>query len=70
VWGVPKRNNAVLSFRLEVGFVAGSNGQPLPAPYLNALDAVLIPVVHSRRQRRGDHPVVMEFIFYILENIT
>ncbi|KAG7283622.1 hypothetical protein CRUP_020395, partial [Coryphaenoides rupestris] len=54
----------------EVGFVAGSNGQPLPAPYLNALDAVLIPVVHSRRHRRGDHPVVMEFIFYILENIT
>ncbi|KAJ3599000.1 hypothetical protein NHX12_032963 [Muraenolepis orangiensis] len=54
----------------EVGFVAGSNGQPLPAPYLNALDAVLIPVVHSRKHRRGDHPIVMEFIFYILENIT
>uniref|UniRef100_A0A8C4ZRW7 Zinc finger, FYVE domain containing 9b n=1 Tax=Gadus morhua TaxID=8049 RepID=A0A8C4ZRW7_GADMO len=54
----------------EVGFVAGSNGQPLPAPYLNALDAVLIPVVHSRRRRSGDHPVVIEFVFYILENIT
>ena len=55
---------------LQVGFVAGSNGQPLPAPYLNALDAVLIPVVHSRRRRSGDHPVVIEFVFYILENIT
>ncbi|XP_069006405.1 zinc finger FYVE domain-containing protein 9 isoform X2 [Embiotoca jacksoni] len=54
----------------EVGFVAGSNGQPLPAQYLNALDSVLIPVVHSRGRKRGDEPIVMEFIFYILENIT
>nr|XP_020505715.1 zinc finger FYVE domain-containing protein 9-like isoform X2 [Labrus bergylta] len=54
----------------EVGFVAGSNGQPLPAQYLNALDSVLIPVIHSRGRKRGDEPIVMEFIFYILENIT
>ncbi|XP_074525339.1 zinc finger FYVE domain-containing protein 9 isoform X2 [Halichoeres trimaculatus] len=54
----------------EVGFVAGSNGQPLPAQYLNALDSVLIPVIHSRGRKRGDEPVVMELIFYILENIT
>ncbi|XP_040896312.1 zinc finger FYVE domain-containing protein 9 [Toxotes jaculatrix] len=54
----------------EVGFVAGSNGQPLPARYLNALDSVLIPVIHSRGCKRGDEPIVMELIFYILENIT
>ncbi|XP_058494435.1 zinc finger FYVE domain-containing protein 9 [Solea solea] len=54
----------------EVGFVAGSNGQPLPARYLNALDSVLIPVIHSRGRKRGDEPIVMELIFYILENIT
>ncbi|XP_067453272.1 zinc finger FYVE domain-containing protein 9 [Thunnus thynnus] len=54
----------------EVGFVAGSNGQPLPAQYLNALDSVMIPVIHSRGRKRGDEPIVMELIFYILENIT
>ncbi|XP_034439457.1 zinc finger FYVE domain-containing protein 9 isoform X1 [Hippoglossus hippoglossus] len=54
----------------EVGFVAGSNGQPLPARYLNALDSVMIPVIHSRGRKRGDEPIVMELIFYILENIT
>uniref|UniRef100_A0A3B3VTQ8 Zinc finger FYVE domain-containing protein 9-like n=1 Tax=Poecilia latipinna TaxID=48699 RepID=A0A3B3VTQ8_9TELE len=54
----------------EVGFVAGSNGQPLPAQYLNALDSVLIPVIHSRGHKRGEQPLVMELIFYILEDIT
>ncbi|MED6272972.1 hypothetical protein CHARACLAT_002070 [Characodon lateralis] len=54
----------------EVGFVAGSNGQPLPAQYLNALDSVLIPVIHSRGHKRGEKPLVMELIFYILEDIT
>ncbi|KAK5931093.1 hypothetical protein CgunFtcFv8_027271 [Champsocephalus gunnari] len=54
----------------EVGFVAGSNGLPLPARYLNALDSVLIPVIQSRGHKRGDEPFVMELIFYILENIT
>nr|XP_020462682.1 zinc finger FYVE domain-containing protein 9-like isoform X2 [Monopterus albus] len=54
----------------EVGFMAGSNGQPLPAQYLNALDTVLIPVIHSRGRKRGEEPIVMELIFYILEIIT
>ncbi|KAJ0032381.1 hypothetical protein NQD34_002462 [Periophthalmus magnuspinnatus] len=54
----------------EVGFVAGSNGQPLPAQYLNALDSVLIPVIHSRGRKRSDESIVMELIFYILENVT
>ncbi|XP_053733692.1 zinc finger FYVE domain-containing protein 9 isoform X1 [Synchiropus splendidus] len=54
----------------EVGFVAGSNGQPLPAQYLNALDSVMIPVIHSRGRKRDSEPIVMELIFYILENIS
>ncbi|XP_057697828.1 zinc finger FYVE domain-containing protein 9 [Corythoichthys intestinalis] len=54
----------------QVGFVAGSNGHPLPPQYLNALDTTLIPVIHSRGRKRGDEPVVMELIFYILEYIT
>ncbi|KAM9848932.1 zinc finger FYVE domain-containing protein 9 [Aulostomus maculatus] len=54
----------------EVGFVAGSNGQLLPAQYLNTLDSVLIPVIHSRGRKRGEEPIVMELIFYILENVT
>ncbi|XP_045905884.1 zinc finger FYVE domain-containing protein 9 [Micropterus dolomieu] len=54
----------------EVGYVAGSNGQPLPAQYLNTLDSTLIPVIHSRGRKRDDEPIVMELIFYILENIT
>ncbi|XP_056132887.1 zinc finger FYVE domain-containing protein 9 [Lampris incognitus] len=54
----------------EIGFVAGSNGQPLPPQYLNALDSVLIPVIHSRGRKRDEEPIVMELIFYILENIT
>ncbi|XP_051930214.1 zinc finger FYVE domain-containing protein 9 [Hippocampus zosterae] len=54
----------------QVGFVAGSNGRPLPPQYLNALDSTLIPVIHSRGRKRSDEPIVMELIFYILEFIT
>uniref|UniRef100_A0A3Q3DLH8 Zinc finger, FYVE domain containing 9b n=1 Tax=Hippocampus comes TaxID=109280 RepID=A0A3Q3DLH8_HIPCM len=54
----------------QVGFVAGSNGRPLPPQYLNALDSTLIPVIHSRGRKRSDEPIVMELIFYILEYIT
>lgn len=54
----------------QVGFVAGSNGLPLPAPYLNTLDTVLTPIIHSRGRKRSEGPVVIELIFYILENIS
>uniref|UniRef100_H2MPK7 Zinc finger, FYVE domain containing 9b n=1 Tax=Oryzias latipes TaxID=8090 RepID=H2MPK7_ORYLA len=54
----------------EVGFVAGSNGQLLPAQYFSALDSVLTPVIHSKGRTRDDEPTVMELIFYILENIS
>ncbi|XP_064808575.1 zinc finger FYVE domain-containing protein 9 [Oncorhynchus masou masou] len=54
----------------QVGFVAGSNGLPLPAPYLKALETVLIPIIHSRGRKRSEEPLVMELIFYILENIS
>ncbi|XP_068615325.1 zinc finger FYVE domain-containing protein 9-like [Brachionichthys hirsutus] len=52
------------------GFAAGSNGQPLPDQYLNALDRVMTPVMNSRGHRRGSEPMVMELIFYILEITT
>ncbi|XP_032382258.1 zinc finger FYVE domain-containing protein 9 [Etheostoma spectabile] len=68
--GMAKLGLRVAFHSQEVGFVAGSNGQPLPAQYLNALDSVLIPVINSRGRKRGDKPMVMELIFYILENIT
>uniref|UniRef100_A0A8C8K845 FYVE-type domain-containing protein n=1 Tax=Oncorhynchus tshawytscha TaxID=74940 RepID=A0A8C8K845_ONCTS len=54
----------------QVGFVAGSNGLPLPAPYLSTLDTVLTPIIHSRGRKRSEGPVVIELIFYILENIS
>uniref|UniRef100_A0A3Q2V5C0 Zinc finger FYVE domain-containing protein 9-like n=1 Tax=Haplochromis burtoni TaxID=8153 RepID=A0A3Q2V5C0_HAPBU len=57
-----------VTFDSQEGFVAGSNGQPLPAQYLNALNSVLIPVIHSRGRKRDGEPIVMELIFYILEN--
>uniref|UniRef100_A0A3Q4IBU7 Zinc finger FYVE domain-containing protein 9-like n=1 Tax=Neolamprologus brichardi TaxID=32507 RepID=A0A3Q4IBU7_NEOBR len=57
-----------VTFDSQEGFVAGSNGQPLPAQYLNALNSVLIPVIHSRGRKRDGKPIVMELIFYILEN--
>lgn len=63
-------NLLMVCFISQVGFIAGSNGQPLPAQYLNALDSVLIPVIHSRGRKRNEEPIVMELIFYILENIT
>uniref|UniRef100_A0A3B3BJZ6 Zinc finger, FYVE domain containing 9b n=1 Tax=Oryzias melastigma TaxID=30732 RepID=A0A3B3BJZ6_ORYME len=52
----------------QEGFVAGSNGQLLPAQYLSALDSVLTPVIHSKGRTRDNEPTVMELIFYILEN--
>lgn len=69
-WCSQSKTNCRFLLGFQVGFVAGSNGLPLPAQYLNALDSVLIPVIHSRGRKRGDEPIVMEFIFYILENIT
>ncbi|KAM9439266.1 zinc finger FYVE domain-containing protein 9 isoform 2-T2 [Clarias gariepinus] len=54
----------------QVGYLAGSNGQPLLPQYLSDLDSALIPVIHSGACQLTEGPVVMELIFYILEIIS
>ncbi|KAM4872524.1 zinc finger FYVE domain-containing protein 9 isoform 2-T3 [Thomomys bottae] len=54
----------------QVGYQAGSNGQPLPPQYMNDLDSALVPVIHGGACQLSEGPVVMELIFYILENIA
>ncbi|XP_073936229.1 zinc finger FYVE domain-containing protein 9 isoform X3 [Castor canadensis] len=54
----------------QVGYQAGSNGQPLPSQYMNDLDSALVPVIHGGACQLSEGPIVMELIFYILENIA
>uniref|UniRef100_A0A8C4ZKS1 Zinc finger, FYVE domain containing 9a n=1 Tax=Gadus morhua TaxID=8049 RepID=A0A8C4ZKS1_GADMO len=54
----------------QVGYLAGSNGQPLLPQYLSHLDSTLIPVIHSGACQLSEGPVVMELVFYILEIIS
>ncbi|CAH2310836.1 zinc finger FYVE domain-containing 9 [Pelobates cultripes] len=54
----------------QVGYQAGSNGQPLPARYTNDLDSALVPVIHGDTCQLSEGPVTMELIFYLLENIS
>ncbi|XP_061652950.1 zinc finger FYVE domain-containing protein 9 isoform X2 [Phyllopteryx taeniolatus] len=54
----------------QVGYLAGSNGQPLPPAYLSDLDSALIPVIHGGACQLSEGPVVMELVFYILEIIS
>ncbi|KAK0134540.1 Zinc finger FYVE domain-containing protein 9 [Merluccius polli] len=54
----------------QVGYLAGSNGQPLLPHYLSHLDSALIPVIHSGACQLSEGPVVMELVFYILEIIS
>ncbi|KAM6948369.1 zinc finger FYVE domain-containing protein 9 [Aplochiton taeniatus] len=54
----------------QVGYLAGSNGQPLLPKYLSDLDSALIPVIHGGACQLSEGPVVMELIFYILEIIS
>lgn len=54
----------------QVGYLAGSNGQPLPPQYLSDLDSALIPIIHSGACQLSEGPIVMELVFYILEIIS
>ncbi|XP_067846308.1 zinc finger FYVE domain-containing protein 9 isoform X3 [Heptranchias perlo] len=54
----------------QVGYQAGSNGQPLPSQYMNDLDSALVPVIHGGACQLSEGPVVMELIFYILESFS
>nr|XP_057917397.1 zinc finger FYVE domain-containing protein 9 isoform X2 [Doryrhamphus excisus] len=54
----------------QVGYLAGSNGQPLLPQYLSDLDSALIPIIHGGACQLSEGPVVMELVFYILEIIS
>ncbi|XP_070988419.1 zinc finger FYVE domain-containing protein 9 isoform X1 [Oncorhynchus clarkii lewisi] len=54
----------------QVGYLAGSNGQPLLPRYLSDLDSTLIPVIHSGACQLSEGPVIMELVFYILEIVS
>ncbi|KAM4707738.1 zinc finger FYVE domain-containing protein 16 isoform 2-T3 [Discoglossus pictus] len=53
-----------------VEYRAGSGGQPLPQLYLNDLDSALIPVIHNRTSDTSILPLVIELIFFLLENLS
>lgn len=55
---------------VQVGYLAGSNGQPLLPQYLSDLDSALIPVIHGGACQLSEGPVAMELVFYILEIIS
>ncbi|XP_069483645.1 zinc finger FYVE domain-containing protein 16 isoform X2 [Ambystoma mexicanum] len=52
-----------------VEYQAGSWGRLLPQHYLNDLDGALIPVIHGRTSDSSTLPLVMELIFFLLENL-
>ncbi|KAJ8406383.1 hypothetical protein AAFF_G00306140 [Aldrovandia affinis] len=54
----------------QVGYLAGSNGHPLLPPYMKDLDSALVPVIHGGACQLSEGPVVMELVFYILENLS
>ncbi|XP_036377602.1 zinc finger FYVE domain-containing protein 9-like [Megalops cyprinoides] len=54
----------------QVGYMVGSNGQPLLPQYMKDLDSALVPVIHGGACQLSEGPVEMELIFYILENIS
>ncbi|MFT7818986.1 zinc finger FYVE domain-containing protein 9 [Arapaima gigas] len=54
----------------QVGYLAGSNGQLLPPQYMNDLDSALVPVIHGGACQLSEGPIVMELVFYILEDIS
>lgn len=57
-----------LIFQME--FVAGSNGQRLPAPYQDCLNQSLTSVVQSNSHYQGLAACQLELIFYILEDTS
>ncbi|KAJ8357370.1 hypothetical protein SKAU_G00201640 [Synaphobranchus kaupii] len=54
----------------QVGYLAGSNGQPLLPQYMKELDSALVPVIHGGACQLSEGPMVMELVFYILENLS
>ncbi|XP_051957198.1 zinc finger FYVE domain-containing protein 9-like isoform X2 [Xyrauchen texanus] len=54
----------------KMEFLAGSNGQRLPAPYQDCLNQSLTSVVQSNFQYQGLATCQLELIFYILEDTS
>ncbi|XP_051528391.1 zinc finger FYVE domain-containing protein 9-like isoform X2 [Myxocyprinus asiaticus] len=54
----------------KMEFLAGSNGQRLPAPYQDCLNKSLTSVVQSNFQYQGLATCQLELIFYILEDTS
>ncbi|XP_068080400.2 zinc finger FYVE domain-containing protein 9 isoform X2 [Danio rerio] len=54
----------------KMEFLAGSNGQRLPAPYQDCLNQSLMSVVQSNSQYQGLAACQLELIFYILEDTS
>ncbi|KAG7210295.1 hypothetical protein KM043_011839 [Ampulex compressa] len=52
----------------NVGYEAGSEGTKLPPIYMNSLDNELIQVLHKAAQSSQDTHIVLELIFYILDD--
>lgn len=52
-----------------VEYQAGSFGRLLPQRYLNDLDSALIPVIHGRTSDSSSLPLVMELMFFLIENL-
>lgn len=57
-------------FIFQVEFLAGGNGQHLPAPYQDCLNQSLMSVVQSNSQYQGLAACQLELIFYILEDTS
>lgn len=58
------------SLIFQVEFLAGGNGQRLPAPYQDCLNQSLMSVVQSNSQYQGLAACQLELIFYILEDTS
>lgn len=54
----------------KMEFLAGGNGQRLPAPYQDCLNQSLMSVVQSNSQYQGLAACQLELIFYILEDTS
>lgn len=54
----------------KMEFLAGSNGQRLPAPYQDCLNQSLTSVVRSNSHYQGLAACQLELIFYILEDTS
>ncbi|KAG1662248.1 Zinc finger FYVE domain-containing protein 9 [Nymphon striatum] len=52
----------------KVEYEVGANGEKLPNFYMNDLDSQLVPVIHGAASNSHDGVVILELVFFILEN--